>query len=87
MVSKIVTNLGTTHTVGRYVWILVLLYIGFRLLDEITWRLGELLLRSFKPQMIEGVRWRLFAAILRRPYAFFVNASSGRVGHWINQVT
>ncbi len=87
MVSKIVTELGNTHVVGGYIWLLVGLYAGFRLLDEIMWRLGELLLRSFKPQMVEGVRWRLFAAVLKRPYEFFVNSSSGRIGHWINQVT
>lgn len=87
MVSKIVTELSKTHAASRYVWVLAVLYIVFRLLDELLWRLGELLLRSFKPQMVEGVRWQLFAAMLKRPYAFFVNSSSGRVGHWINQVT
>lgn len=87
MVANIVTELSRVHTADQLVWILAILYLVFRLCDEILWRVGEKLLRSFKPQMIEGVRWRLFAAVLKRPYSFFVNSSSGRIGHWINQVT
>ena len=87
VVSKIVTELSITHTVNTFVWVMAGLYIVFRVADEVLWRLGELIMRSVKPQMVEGVRWRLFAATLKRPYAFFVNSSSGRIGHWINQVT
>ena len=87
MVAKIVTELSKTHKVTEYVWVLVIMYAVLRFLDETLWRIGEWLMRSYKPQMVESVRLNLFAATLKKPHAFFVNSSSGRIGHWINQAT
>jgi len=85
MIAYIVTELSKTHRVDNYVWWLIVAYAVLRVLDEVLWRLGELLMRSFKPQMVESVRLNLFAAVLKKPYSFFVDSSSGRIGHWINQ--
>ena len=86
-VAKIITELSKVHRVTHYVWYLVVAYTVLRFLDEALWRVGETLMRSYKPQMVESVRLNLFAATLKKPYAFFVNSSSGRIGHWINQAT
>lgn len=85
MISDIVNELNKTHNVNSDIWWLIVAYAVLRILDEVFWRLGEALMRSFKPQMIESVRLSLFAAIHKKPYSFFVNSSSGRIGHWINQ--
>lgn len=85
MIAMIVTELSKTHTVNNYVWILVALYAVLRIIDEVFWRLAEFVLRSYKPQMIENVRLNLFSAVLKKPHSFFVNSSSGRIGHWVNQ--
>lgn len=85
MISEIINMLSKTHQVNNYVWLLVIIYALLRVIDEVFWRLGELLMRSFKPEMIESVRLNLFAATHKKPYSFFVNSSSGRIGHWINQ--
>lgn len=85
MISEIINRLSQTHKVDSYIWWLVVAYAALRVIDEVFWRLGEALMRTFKPQMIESVRLRLFAAIHKKPYSYFVNSSSGRIGHWINQ--
>lgn len=87
VISWIVTRLSNTKQVDDIVWLLVAIYGVLRILDEVLWRVGELIARSFKPQMIEGVRQRLFSSVLGRTYSFFVGSSSGRLGHWINQTT
>lgn len=87
MIAKIITELSNTHTIDNYVWTLVIIYAVLRFLDELLWRIAEFVMRSFKPQMIESVRYNLFAATLKKPHSFFVNSSSGRIGHWINQTT
>lgn len=86
-ISAIVTRLSETRQVDDFIWLLVFIYGALRIIDEILWRLGELIARSFKPQMIESVRQRLFSSVLNRAYGFFVGSSSGRLGHWINQTT
>jgi ATP-binding cassette, subfamily B, bacterial len=87
VVSLIITRLGTSPKIDKYIWVLVIIYFVLRILDEGLWRLGEFLARTFKPQMIERVRTILFAATLRKPHEYFVNSSSGRVAHWINATT
>jgi ATP-binding cassette subfamily B protein len=84
IVSLIVTHLGKSTQLDRYVWTMVVLFFLIRIADELFWRLGELLARSYKPQMVERVRTILFAATLKHPHEFFVNASTGRIAHWIN---
>src|SRR5258708_25449252 len=85
MISDIINELSNTHHINSYIWWLIVVYAVLRVLDEVLWRLAEFLMRSFKPQMIERVRLNLFNAIHKKPYSFFVNSSSGRIGHWINQ--
>lgn len=84
-ISDIVTELSKKHAVDQYVWELVIAYAVLRILDEGFWRIAELVMRSYKPQMVESVRLNLFSAVLKKPHAYFVNSSSGRIGHWINQ--
>lgn len=87
LISNMVTELSKTHHISGSIWVVIVLYFVLRQLYAVCWRLGELILRATKPQMVEGLRWRLFAAVLKRPYEYFVNSSSGRVGFWINQVS
>ena len=85
MIAELINVLSDSGEVTNVVWWLIWGYAGLRVIDEVLWRVSEVVMRSFKPQMVESVRWNLFAAIHKKPYAFFVNANSGRIGHWINQ--
>jgi ABC-type multidrug transport system fused ATPase/permease subunit len=85
MISLMINEFSNTHHISSYIWWLVFLFALFRLTDEVFWRIAEIIMRSFKPQMIESVRLQLFSAVLKKPYPFFVDSSSGRIGHWINQ--
>lgn len=87
MISEIVNELDQRGTITAHVWLLVAIYIVALLCDEGFWRVGEWLMRSFKPAMIERVRTILFNSVMHRSHGFFVDASSGRIGHWINQTT
>ena len=87
VISWIVTRISDSRQVDSTIWLLVAIYGVLSILNEIFWRLGELFVRAFKPQMVESVRQRLFASVLGRAYGFFVGSSSGRLGHWINQTT
>lgn len=87
IVARIVDELAATGSVTDKVWVLVGFYVLALACDEGFWRAGEWLMRSFKPIMIERVRTALFSSVLKRSHNFFVNASSGRIGHWINQTT
>ncbi len=87
VVSRIIDRLGRDPVVNGYIWKLVILFLVLRVVDEIFWRLGEITVRSFKPQMIERIRVTLFNAILKKPHTYYVNSSSGRIGHWVNQAT
>lgn len=85
VVAALVNRLSKSPVLDSYIWWLVAAYVALRQLDELCWRASELVVRSFKPQMIERVRLLLFRATLARSYSYSVNASSGQVGHWINQ--
>lgn len=87
IVSTIVTRLGDNPQVDSYIWWLVAAYFGVRFLDELFWRIGEAIMRTFKPQMIERIRTMLFSEALKKSYGYSVNASSGQIGHWINRTT
>lgn len=84
-IAAIIDRLSSNPAIDQAIWWLVIIYAVLRVLDEVFWRAAELLMRSYKPQMIERVRTNLFASTLKKPHAFFVNSSSGRIGHWINQ--
>ncbi|MDB5170051.1 MAG: MdlB, multidrug/protein/lipid transporter ATPase, ATP-binding cassette, subfamily bacterial [Candidatus Saccharibacteria bacterium] len=87
LVADIITRLGKSPEIDKYIWWLVAAYFAARMLDEIFWRIAEAVMRTYKPQMIERVRSMLFAESLKKSYAYSVNASSGQVGHWINRTT
>ena len=85
--SKLINNLSVNHTVTRSAWVIVAVFGVFRIMDEVFWRLGEVLMRSYKPELVERVRAMLFSTTLKKPHTYFVNSSSGRIAHWINQTT
>lgn len=87
LVASIVSRLSNNHHITGVIWWLIVGYFVLRLIDELFWRLGEALMRTYKPQMIERVRAALFATVLKKPYSYSVNSSSGRIGHWINRTT
>ena len=87
VIATIINHLTEFKSVDKTVWIYVAIYGMLLLVDDIGWRTAEITARSFKPQMVESVRTKLFASILNKPYSYFVNSSSGRIGHWINQST
>lgn len=85
--SLLITDLSVKGSVTGSAWRLVVFFGVFRMLDEIFWRIAEILMRTFKPQMIERTRSAVFAKVLQRPHNYFVNSSSGRIAFWINQIT
>ena len=85
--SLLITDLSEKGSVTDSAWRLVVFFGVFRMLDEIFWRIAEILMRTFKPQMIERTRSAVFAKVLQRPHNYFVNSSSGRIAFWINQIT
>lgn len=85
--SQLINNLSINQTVTSSAWVIVGFFAFFRIFDEFFWRLSEIVMRSYKPQLIERVRAMLFSATLKKPHTYFVNSSSGRVAHWINQTT
>lgn len=87
VVAEAVNKLSSNHHLTSFVWWLIALYFILRFIDEAFWRLGELLMISYKPEMIERIRSVLFAASLRKSYSYSVNSSSGQIGYWINQTT
>jgi ATP-binding cassette subfamily B protein len=87
VVRTLINTISDLGVVTSKAWWLVGLFVLIRFCDEWFWRSAEWIMKSMKPQMIEGVRSSLFAAVLHKPYSFFVNSSSGRIGHWINQTT
>jgi ATP-binding cassette subfamily B protein len=87
VVAEAVNKLSSNHHITLFIWWLVALYFILRFIDETFWRLGEWLMISYKPQMVERIRSVLFAAALRKSYSYSVNSSSGQIGYWINQTT
>ena len=87
VIATIINHLTDYKMVDKTIWIFVLIYGLLLLAEDVCWRTAEVTARSFKPQMVESVRTNLFASILKKPYSYFVNSSSGRIGHWINQST
>lgn len=85
--SMLINELSVEQKVTNTAWLIVVLFAFFRVADEVFWRVGEVVARSFKPDLVERVRMELFSATLKKPHTFFVNSSSGRIGHWINQTT
>lgn len=85
VIAKIIDDLGASRQITASIWWLVLVFFALRVVDELAWRVAEYKMRAMKPQAVEAVRLSLFTAVLRHNYNFFVNASSGRVGHWVNR--
>ncbi|MDO8265375.1 MAG: ABC transporter ATP-binding protein [Candidatus Saccharibacteria bacterium] len=85
--SELINNLSKNQTVTSSAWIIVAFFGVFRIFDEIFWRLGEILMRSYKPELIERIRSMLFSTTLKKQHSYFVNSSSGRISYWVNQTT
>ncbi len=84
--SLLINNLSETSSVGSKAWQLVAVFAFFRFFDEIFWRIGEIVMRNIKPQTVERVRASLFAKVSMHEHSFFVNSSSGKIAHWVNQL-
>ncbi|HUD10167.1 MAG TPA: ABC transporter ATP-binding protein [Candidatus Saccharimonadales bacterium] len=85
VIAEAVDKLSLNHHITTFIWLLILIYFILRVVDEVFWRIGEAVMRSYKPQMVERIRSLLFATALRKSYAYSVNSSSGQIGYWINQ--
>lgn len=81
LINDLTANGKVTHTAKM----LVVIFVVLRLFDEWFWRIAENGMRKVKPPMVERMRSLLFDYSLHKPYNFFVNASSGQLGYWINQ--
>ena len=87
IIAEIIDKLSQNRHLTSTIWWLVVIYFFLRIIDETLWRVGEAVMRSYKPQMVERVRSLLFSMSLRKSYAYSVNSSSGQIGYWINQTT
>ena len=87
VVRNLINTLSEQGEVTSGAWVLVGLFVLARFSDEFFWRIAEYILKAFKPKMVESVRAALFKETLRKPHSFYVNSSSGRIGHWINRTT
>lgn len=85
VVRLIINEVSKSGTVTNAAWVLVGIFFVLRQMDESLWRVAEIVMRGTKPHMIERMRTVLFEYTLRKPYGFFVNTSSGKLGHYINQ--
>lgn len=86
-VRQLINNISENGAVTSTAWLIVVAYVLLRLTDEWLWRIAEIIMRGTKPFMIERIRGLLFSYVLKKPYSFFVNTSSGKLGHYINQTT
>jgi len=84
--SRIIARLSEDQTVNTELWQLVGVLGLVMFMDEVFWRSAELIAWRVKPVMIERLRYELFQEVLGRSHSYFVNASSGRVAHWINSI-
>jgi ATP-binding cassette subfamily B protein len=87
IIRNLINALSEKGEVTPHAWLLVGLFVLARFSDEFFWRVAEYLVKAFKPKMVESVRTALFEETMRKPHSFYVNSSSGRIGHWINQTT
>src|ERR1700722_12169905 len=55
VVAEAVDKLSNTHHITAFVWLLVATYFVLRFVDEIMWRAGEAIVRSYKPEMVERI--------------------------------
>ncbi len=86
IVAKLIDALVAHKAVGD-IWQLVGFFIAARLFDEWFWRIAELVVWAFLPQLHESARTVLFTDVLKKQHSFFVNTSSGQIGYWINTAT
>ncbi len=84
-VRGVIDELVKSSVASRAAWLYVGLFILLGLCDEWFWRFAENVMRKYNPPMVERIRSLLFDYTHRKKYSFFVNSSSGQLGHWINQ--
>lgn len=87
IIKLLINHLEGSRDIDNTAWILVGAFFVIRLLDEWFWRAAEYVTSKFKPEMILRVRANLYDAVSRKPHEYFVNSSSGQLGHWVNQTT
>ncbi len=87
VVAKIIDALTETPSITNIVVWLLVLFVFLRFAEETLWRAAEYVARSFVPELVEDVRMSLFRSTLAKSHYYFVNSSSGQLGHWINQAS
>ncbi len=84
-IRDLINELSKNQGIHAYAWWLVGIFVVLRLFDEWFWRIAEAIMKEIKNPMLERMRTILFDYAIQKPYNFFVNSSSGQLGHWINQ--
>jgi ATP-binding cassette, subfamily B, bacterial len=85
ILSLFVDKIITSRELSPAAWMLFWIYVLSRFVEEWFWRIAEFVARSFLPQLAVEPRAALYKAVKKRNYWFFVNSSSGQLGHWINE--
>lgn len=85
IISKLVNYLAEAETFDSHIWWFVGLFAILRFTDEWLWRTAEVVMRGILPKICVSAQEHLFRRVMKHDYHFFVNSSSGQVGHWINE--
>ncbi len=87
VISRLINYLPQAKGFDGKIWWFVIIFALLRLADEWFWRIGDFIMRSMLPQIMTSAREHLFRRVMKHDYGFFVNGSSGQLGHWINEAT
>ncbi len=87
VIAKLINYLPNAQNMDAHIWWLIGTFILLRFLDEWGWRIGDYTMRSVLPPATVAAREHLFRRVMQHDYHFFVNSSSGQVGHWINEAS
>jgi len=86
-ISQLINHLPHARHFDATSWWLIIGFTLLRLIDEWTWRIGDYVMMTVLPNIAVAAREHLFKRVMRHDYHFFVNSSSGQVGHWINEAS
>ncbi|HUC90355.1 MAG TPA: ABC transporter ATP-binding protein [Patescibacteria group bacterium] len=87
VISRLIDYLPKANGFDSRIWWFVIAFALLRFADEWFWRVGDAVMRTMLPQIMTSAREHLFKRVMQHDYSFFVNSSSGQLGHWINEAT